>query len=445
VKLLIIRGDLQSHSGYSAAMRDYSLQLRELFDRLIGVDIHYSSDRPYERCPFPLVSEPEARHLSEHADFALVLSMTTPDCYACYPNCVNVGLTFWETDRLPLQGAERSPWVAQANRMDALWAPSTHIKEAFQAAGVVTPIRVIPWPIRVPPPQKEGLPNGEVYDLDRSPWLSGSLLALARFREPRFRWSRWLTQHGAPRAAARLLARLRTPAHRIPLPHERALLCVAQDVPRKGLLLLLSEWMEFKRQSEAKPWVLIVKTTPINPQTPKFDFVIRFWEHVQALKRQLWVDQADVFLWTGNLAAADFDRLLNNTFGQVAPSLGEGFCGPAAAALALGKPLVAPRHTAFADYIPPDYPYAFLTRPVRVSFVGDPLRVYDPASTWNVPVPYSLAGAITRLAIDLPERRAEACRRARIHMHNWCGPDRVHALLEEEVKRLAALPARLAA
>src|SRR5262249_10272869 len=151
---------------------------------------------------------------------------------------------------------------------------------------------------------------GAVYDLDRAPWLADSLVRCARFQGNRFRWSRRLMQRIRPPIANHILLRLRTESAAIPEPAERALLCVAQDVPRKGLLLFLSEWLEFKRRPEAAPWSLVLKTSPIDPHTPAFDFVVRFWEHVQALKRQLRVPQASVYLWTGALGGPDFDRLL---------------------------------------------------------------------------------------------------------------------------------------
>jgi glycosyltransferase involved in cell wall biosynthesis len=445
MKLLVIRGDLQSHSGYSGAARDFCRLFQGLFDRVVGVDIHFSSERPYERFPYSLVAEAEARGLAAGADFALVLSFTTPDCYARYPGAVNVGLTFWETDRLPLQGQERSPWVAQANAMDALWAPSSHTKAVFEAAGVTVPIRVVPWPIRTPGPTPAGLPDGTVYDLDRQPWFGDTLLAAARFKANRWPWSRRLMERLRPKAAAVLLGRLRSAPRAVVNPAERALLCVAQDVPRKGLLLFLSEWLEFKRRREAAPWTLILKTTPIDPRTPSFDFVTRFWRHVQNLRRQLGVARAGVYLWTGDLSGPDFERLLRNCYGCIAPSLGEGFCGPAALALALGKPLVAPRHTAFADYVPEGHRYAFETRQVILSIVNDPLRVYDPASTWGVPEAGALARALGRLAGDTQAERDAVCRRAQEHVAQWCGPERVREVLAEEVERLASRAARRAA
>jgi glycosyltransferase involved in cell wall biosynthesis len=445
MRLLVVRGDLQSHSGYTAAARDYCEQMEGLFDHVVGVDIHFSCDRPYELFPHSLLSEDEARSLVKTADFALVLSMTTPDCYTRYSGAVNVGLTFWETDRLPLQGRERSPWVDQANAMDALWLPSSHTLETFRTAGVTVPMRVIPWPIHVPARYGHGLPDGEVFDLDRRPWLAESLAGLARFNENRFRWSRWLMRHGAPRARRHLLDGLRCSTQAIADPAKQAFLCVAQDVPRKGLRLFLAEWMDFKRRPEAERWSLILKTSSLNPQTQAFDFVASFWEHIQALKRQLGVRQAGVYLWTGDLGGADFHRLMANTYGQIAASMGEGFCGPAALALGMGKPLVAPRHTAFADYIAADHRYLVASRPAHVRFVDDPLRVYDPASSWHVPEPSALANALSCLVTDNVEVRADACLKASSHLTRWCGAHRVSALLAEEVRRLGLPSPRIAA
>jgi hypothetical protein len=189
MKLLVIRGDLQSQSGYAAAARAYAAVLAGFFDRVVGVDIHYAPDRPFESFPHAVLSEAEARGLAAAATFALALSFTTPDCYACYPGAVNVGLTFWETDRLPRAG---ETWVPHANAMDALWLPSTHTRAVFADAGVTVPMTVIPWPIRAPEPAGGHLPDGTVYDLDRRPWAAPGLVCGARFPGNRFRWSRAL-------------------------------------------------------------------------------------------------------------------------------------------------------------------------------------------------------------------------------------------------------------
>jgi hypothetical protein len=69
--------------------------------------------------------------------------------------------------------------------------------------------------------------------------------------------------------------------------------------------------------------------------------------------------------------------------------------------------------------------------------VNDPLRVYDPASTWGVPEPGALAGALGRLASDTPAQREAVCRSAQAHVTQWCGPERVWELLAAEVESLA--------
>jgi glycosyltransferase involved in cell wall biosynthesis len=446
MKLLVVRGDMQSQSGYSAAARDLSRLAKGLFDKVVGVDLHYAKDRPFEAFPYPLLTEDEARRLSERMDFTLVLTYTTPPYFTRYPGAASVGLTAWETDRLPGQDAEKCSWVTAINKMDAAWVNSSRTRAAFEAAGATVPVRVVPWPVRAAPVADPGLPPGKVYNLDRRPWLGQPLVELARVRGNRYGWSRQLMAWIGPRAVREVLRSFRTSPRRIEHPSQKALVCVAQDVPRKGLLLFLSEWLQFKRRPEGNAWSLILKTTSIDPRTTEFDLVYRFWSHVQVLKRQLHVGRAGVYIWTGNLDATDFNRLLANTQGSIAPSLGEGFCGPAAQALALGKALVAPRHTAFADYIAEDHPYAFATRPVILSFVNDPLPgVYDPASTWNVPLPFALADALSRFAKDTPESRALAGRRGQNQIERHCGPDRVRHILADEVRRLEALTARRSA
>jgi hypothetical protein len=443
MKLLVMRSDLQSASGSSAAARDFSQLASSLFDQVLGVDVHFSPDRPFVPFPYPAVTDDEARRASARADFTLVITYSTPPYFARYPGAASVGLTAWDTDRLPPHGDDVSPWVTAINAMDAMWVNGTHTRRVFEAAGVTVPVRVIPWPVRVDPAAEEGLPEGTVYDLDRRPWLGQPLVGLARFQGNRYRWSRWFMARLGPPAVREVLRSLRVRSRQIAAPARQALLCVAQDVPRKGLLLLLSEWLEFKRRPEAAAWSLILKTAPIDPRTTEFELVNRFWSHVRALKRQLHVSQAGVYLWTGSLSNEAFNRLLCNTHGSIACSLGEGFCGPAAAALALARPLVAPRHTAFADYVAENHPYTFATRPVVLSFVNDPLRgVYDPVSTWNVPVPLAIADALSRLARDTPEARALVGQRGKEYYERHAGPEQVQRRLAEEVRRLEALTAR---
>lgn len=429
MRILIVRGDLQSHSGYAAATRDYCRLLATHFDRIVGVDLHFARERPFEPFGHPLVNDAEAEELARSSSFALQLSLTTPDRYVVLPHAVNVGLTFWECNRPPL---------GLADRMNRLWAPSRHTRAAFREAGVRVPIRVVPWPLALPPVTSEtatpGLPEGEIFDLDRT--CATLVRSFARLRPSRDRWPNRILNTLASRAQASLLRSLRAPTSIIASPDERAFLCVAQDVPRKGLLLLLSEWLEFKRRPEAEGYVLILKCSPANPATPGANLVLRFWDHVQSLRRSCEVDRTGVYLWKDDLPASAFAQLMAATFGQVTASLGEGFGGPAAMALALGKPLIAPRHTAFRDYLPQDYRYAYPTRPGVVEFAADPLHVYHPASTWRIPEPLGLADALSRLVTDTRQQRQQTVRPATDRLLHWTGQDRVGAILADELARL---------
>src|SRR5262249_46048424 len=158
----------------------------------------------------------------------------------------------------------------------------------------------------------------------------------------------------------------------------------------------------------------------------------------RSLKRQLGVRRAGVFLWAGGLSERDFDRLLSAPFACVVPSLGEGFCGPAVQALLLGKPVLAPRHTALADYLPADHPYSFATGRAAGRSVGAPLGFSPPSSSWHVPEPFALAYGFARLVSDSPERRAEACRKSREACEQWCSVEPVRGLLAGELAHLDA-------
>ncbi len=371
----------------------------------------------------------EARAAARQSTFAVALSCTTPDCYVRMPNALNVGMTFWESDLLPVDPATRKPLLEALNGMDALWLPSTHTRDCFQRGGVRVPMTVVPWPMTRPQPQP-GLPAGFVYDLDRG---RGSTQILARVLGGR----RWLPRRVTRDLQRRVLEQLRIASAHIPDPADRAFICVAQDAPRKALPLLLAEWMEFKRRPEREGWSLILKTSPLDFATPEFSFVMNFWQRLQALKRQLGVRQAGVYLWNADVPEREFPRLIAGSFGSVACGLGEGFCAPAAVAALLNKPAVAPRHTALGDYIPADYRYTYATRPARLSFVNDPLGHYDPMTAWNLPEPLAICNALARLAGDDAATRQAACKAARRAVEFWCDAGRVRAIVEESLAALA--------
>jgi hypothetical protein len=432
MKLLVLWGDLRSRSDYALAAYTYGEVLREWFDRVVGVDLAAAPPRLRDPFPYSLIPEAEAQALAARAGFTLALSCTTPEKYLRLPGAVNVGLTGLDTDRLPHSG-----WVASLNAMDALWVPSTHTRDVFKAAAVTAPVRVIPCPLPASASGQGDHLAGEVFQLDRAPLFGDGLARIARFKGNRFRLSRRLMQWAGPGVMRSLLARLRVTPLAFTNSPGQTVACFVQDGERNGLRLLLAEWMEFKRRSISAPWRLLIQTGALDWRLPAGDLVLPMWEQVQALKRQLGVPRPEIYLWTGEMSSADVDGLLDHAQACVIPSLGERFPGPATRVLALGKPVLGGRHTAFADYVPADYPYTFATTPAMVTFVHDTQRGdYDPASRWALPAPFALANALGRLAADSVATRAAVGRRAGAHVEAWCGRDRVRRLLADELQRL---------
>lgn len=64
----------------------------------------------------------------------------TPDNFPRFrtPGAKNIGMTVWETDRLP------SNWVGFCNQMDEIWVPCQYNIDSFVSSGVLAPIRKLP-------------------------------------------------------------------------------------------------------------------------------------------------------------------------------------------------------------------------------------------------------------------------------------------------------------
>jgi hypothetical protein len=446
--LLVLRGDLCSQSLPAAALRAYGEHLQHLFHHTVVV-----ATRPTGKessFPHPVVSEEEARSLAARASFALVVSFGPPTEHACYPGAANVGMTFWEADRLPASSTDQGQWPARANVLHALWVCSRHTRRTLEQGGLTVPVRVVPWPLedgqarRGEVPASDSCPREPLFALDRWP-PGGRLLARSlRFRANPFPGSGWLLDRLRPGAIRRFLGSLRQRTASL-FNGRPTLVCLAPDVPRSCLLMLLSEWLEFKRLPQAGPWSLILRIPTALGQNDLAELVLRFWEHVQALKRQLRVGHSGVSLWPAGPGADGQDFLLSRADGLLDLSLGHRVGLAVARCLALGKPVVLPRHTAVADYLPADYPYTVATRSAILRFVGPANEDYDPATTWEVPEPFALTAALRRFTASTSAERREAARAARACVLQWCGVEHVRRLLAAEVDSLRRLVQRRAA
>jgi hypothetical protein len=250
--------------------------------------------------------------------------------------------------------------------------------------------------------------GGEVYALDRRLPLGERINGLARFRGSHWTFTRWLTHYVAPRLTRLAERTWRTSAAAVLESRTPFLLCLAQESLREGVRLLLAEWMEFRRATPGAALDLVVRVRPDALNQPAFEAVAPYWEQVQALKRQLRVRRAGVYLWLREPDPAGDEYLLAAARGLVVVARGEGFGDPFALAVAAGKPVIAPR----GEGLPPDHPFAFATRPAALRFIGEPRRGSTSSVPWPIPEEYELARAIGRFAAADAGKQATSSPRA---------------------------------
>lgn len=126
---------VRSHIGYGELGRILVHQLIQA-----GVDVFVAPIRMGDsNLDFgPLGAQTAARTVPlEKADVNIV-SMV-PQLFSRFrdPAAKNIGYTMFETDRLP------ADWIAECNRMDAIWVPSEWGRQCFIDSGVTVPIHVV--------------------------------------------------------------------------------------------------------------------------------------------------------------------------------------------------------------------------------------------------------------------------------------------------------------
>ncbi len=108
----------------------YGRATSNLFDVLKRVGIHPNNNKAHRL--FFLFHTPHA--IQSQLDKTYV-NGESPD--------YRIGLTMWETSRLP------DGWADACNELDELIVPSKYCKKVFQESGVTIPINVLPLPINV--------------------------------------------------------------------------------------------------------------------------------------------------------------------------------------------------------------------------------------------------------------------------------------------------------
>ncbi len=148
--------DIDSPSGYSKFARDFIYALYTYGDDL-QVKI---TPNKHDRTTIPL-SDWWMEHLPKFVNTPgnpdIRMHIETPEFFRPRTDTVNIGFTFWETDRIPSEPRAGEPpwpapqfnWAKQMNMMSEMWTSASFAIDSFMNSGVTVPIHVIGIPIEL--------------------------------------------------------------------------------------------------------------------------------------------------------------------------------------------------------------------------------------------------------------------------------------------------------
>ncbi len=375
--------------GYAYETRALAALLPPDYE-VLGVDLHPNPRDNGEVFPGDLVTDKAIAELcADTGRQVSVVNNTSPEGYAYFPGAVNIGLFSWETDAI----AYGLNWPELIAAMDFNWAKTTYQQAFLKRCGWMDPVPLIAWP----------------FDFDLQPASQPERLAhvslsyIDRYSE-------------APRAmAAAAVAEVGAPLW----------LSVSSMAPRKGLPILLSEWRD--HVDGGGEGLLMLKLRPIHNHRLDGQGAPDMSEWLAHAGFRAG-DRVRIAYTFEDLDVADLRELYRLSDGYVTAAYGEGFGGPVVEALILERPVIAPRHSSFADLLPAGYPLQVETTLRHVGLAGNSL-IYPHASSWGLPDRGSLVRALGRFTGMSAETRRRVMEEARRHAQAFCGRPAVAAAL----------------
>lgn len=127
-------GPLGSGTGYGEACREHLAALLSCGANATAKDF----DLGGIRADYGVAARAVAPVMEKPLDYAVNVVYTPPPWFVQNKEsgCKNVGMFFWETERLP------AGWVSPCNQMDEIWVPCEWTARACKDSGVKRPIRV---------------------------------------------------------------------------------------------------------------------------------------------------------------------------------------------------------------------------------------------------------------------------------------------------------------
>lgn len=374
----------------------------------------------------------------------------------------NIAFPFWEFPDIPRGWGLANPrddWKRIAERLDLILCASSFTRDAFLRAGIKTPVRVVPIPVR---PEYLAMPA----------WDGGGRLSLPcacyPLGVPVWNPSDAGGEANAP-AGPGLVVRTR-------LAYQAKLRPFLPSLARKGISRAI-RIVKFFRNSlrmdkPFEPETMlnlsgVVYTSVFNMEDPRKNWqdmlsafllaladkddatlVIKLVSpakriaqdvgRVEDCYRRLGIrHRCKLQLVGGYLSEAEMCELIRGSAYYVNTSHAEGACLPLQEFLASGRPGIAPRHSALTDYFDDEVGFVVESHPEPAPWPHLPEQGY--VTTRHRLVWQSLfdqfRASYAIAATDLPRYRALG-KRARQRMKQFAGEERVAACLDEALRTI---------
>jgi len=357
----------------------------------------------------------------------------------------NVAFPFWDFPDLPsvpLGANPRNNWTAIANELDLILTSSEFTRDAFIRSGVRTPVSVVPVPIRsayfemprFEPEQRVGIDcrcHVLMPSASRMPRRSRAKDVYRRYVAPR------LSRRSADAlgAAARAFTTVRGEWR------EAAAVdaAVSDSLELSGIVYTTV----FNPFDQRKNWpdlltayllaladcddaTLVIKVAvPPDRASAGVNRIVSFYRRLDLAHR------CRLVLVSDYLSDARMAELARGTTYYLNSSRAEGACLPLQDFLAAGRPAIAPRHSAIADYFSADAGFVVDSHPEPTSWPQDPDGRCT--TTWHRLVWPSLHDAIRESYSVAKSNRARydvLAANARASMMERCASEAVWPRLE---------------
>jgi glycosyltransferase involved in cell wall biosynthesis len=314
----------------------------------------------------------------------------------------NIAFPFWEYPDVPNQdvaGLPRNNWARTANRLDLILTACEFTRDAFRRAGVRTPLEVAAVPIANSYFDLAAWQPEQQVDLDCRCYLLPQAVDTSRLRV----------------AARRIAARLGAAAalERFPIPFAASNRLEMAGVVYSTILNPFDERKNWRGILAAfvaaladRPDAMLVIKLVVSRSMQKeaLHNVLHFYQRLRARHKCRVAVVADY------LSDQQMVELACGSTYYVNASHAEGACLPLQDFLAAGRPGIAPRHTAMAEYIDDQVAFVVPSHSQPTHWPFDPQK--RPTTSWQQIQPADLTtqirGSFQVARHDLPRYRVMA-------------------------------------